>query len=285
MLDREEYIEQIHFFRTLAERNEMGTSTQDLLGMVREEILSTVKLPMAIDFLAAELKFNGAFAPAMAKLGHYFTPFQTFVIGEAESDRGRFDLMMALHILGAEARYRAAGATPQGIFLYEFESLARNRLGYDRGLTAVAGDPIFDETWRQWILMVRHQVGLVDFADLIYVRSAHYAQRRALSAAADGSSDEHGVLFGEGEGRIAVANRGKDPFLLFNALHRHLGYPEVPRPRKPDESPQLATQLLRRIERLEARLKLAEEELKGGIDLTRFYAAGGGAGGDRKLPE
>jgi hypothetical protein len=64
--------------------------------------------------------------------------------------------------------------------------------------------------------------------------------------------------------------------LLFNALHRHLGYPEVPRPVKPDETPALIPQLLRRIERMEARLKLAEEELKGGIDLTRFYAAPGG---------
>ena len=27
----------------------------------------------------------------------------------------------------------AAGAAPQGIFLYQFETLCRNRLGYDRG--------------------------------------------------------------------------------------------------------------------------------------------------------
>ena len=31
MLDREEYIEQAHFFVALAERNELGVSTQDLL--------------------------------------------------------------------------------------------------------------------------------------------------------------------------------------------------------------------------------------------------------------
>ena len=182
MLDREEHVEQAHFFRTLAERNALGTSTQDLLGMVREEVLSTTKLPLAIDFLASELKLNGVFHPAMAKLAHYFTPFQTFVISEAESDTGRFDMVLALQVLAREADYRARGATAQGVFVYEFESLARNRLGYDKGLKAIAGDPIFDAAWREWIGIVRHQVGLVDFADLIYVRSEHYFRRQMAGA-------------------------------------------------------------------------------------------------------
>ncbi len=271
MLEREEYVEQAHFFKSLAERNALGVSTQDLLGMVREEALSTTKLPMAIDFLAGELKLNGVFHTAMSKLPHYFTPFQTFVVGEAENDRGRFDMILALNILAREAEYRARGASAQGIFLYEFESLARNRLGYDRGLQAIAGDVVFDAAWRQWIGIVRHQIGLVDFADLIYVRSEHYF-RRQMAGAADGvPPHEQPVLFGEGEGRIALANRGKDPLLLFGALHRHLGYPEVPRPVQVDEGPNLLMQLLRRIEKLESRLKLAEEELKGGIDLTQYY--------------
>jgi hypothetical protein len=273
MLERAEYVEQAHFFATLAQRNQLGMSTQELLGTVREEILSTTNLPMAIDFLNGELKLNGVFGTAMAKLGHYFTPFQTFVIGEAESDRARFDMVMALQILAREAEYRAAGATPQGIFLFEFESLSRNRLGYDRGLEAIAGDELFDAAWRDWITLVRHQIGLVDFTDLVYVRSEHFFRRQmARVSAGDATAAERPVLFGEGEGRIALANRGKDPLLLFNALHRHLGYPEVPRPQKPDESPQLLPLLVRRVERLESRLKLAEEELKGGIDITRFYA-------------
>jgi hypothetical protein len=291
MLDREEYVEQAHFFNLLAERKGTGASTQELLAMVREEILSTTKLPMAIDYLAGELKLVGVFHTAMSRLPHYFTPFQTFVVAEAERDTGRFDLYLALQILAREARYRAEGATAQGIFLYEFESLARNRLGYDHGLTAVAGDPIFDDAWREWILKVRHQVGLVDFADLLYVRSEHYAIRRAAGGFDDaddagestGESARPAVLFGEGEGRIALANRGKDPLLLFAALHRHLGYPEVPRPTKPDESPQLLPQLMRRMERLEAHMKLVEEEMKGGIDLTRFYGQGGGPG-EAKFP-
>jgi hypothetical protein len=274
MLDRAEYVEQAHFFATLAQRNQLGISTQELLGAVREELLSTTKLPMAIDFLNSELKLNGVFSTAMAKLGHYFTPFQTFVIGEAESDRARFDMLMALQILAREAEYRAEGASPQGIFLYGFESLSRNRLGYDRGLEAIAGDEVFDAPWREWITVVRRQVGLVDFADLVYVRSAHHARRQTSGeAGSESEASARTVLFGEGEGRIALANRGKDPLLLFNALHRHLGYPEIPRPPKPDESPQVIPQLVRRVERLEARLKLVEEEQKGGIDLTRFYAS------------
>ena len=83
------------------------------------------------------------------------------------------------------------------------------------------------------------------------MRSEHYFRRQAVhSDSADSAATEQPVLFGEGEGRIALANRGKDPLLLFAALHRHLGYPEVPRPPRPDESPQLIPLLLRRVERI-----------------------------------
>jgi hypothetical protein len=58
---------------------------------------------------------------------------------------------------------------------------------------------------------------------------------------------------------------------LFAALQRHLGYPAVPRLRPVDTTPQLLPQILRRLERLELRLKLVEEEEREGIDLTRFY--------------
>ena len=240
---------------------------------MREEILSTTKLPMAIDFLEWRAEAQRRVSHRDGQLGHYFTPFQTFVVGEAENDRGRFDMVMAMEILAREARYRAEGATAQGIFLYEFESISRNRLDYDRGLEAIAGDVEFDQAWKEWIALVRHQIGLVDFADLIFVRSEHYRRRvLAQTGDEDPQAAERPVLFGEGEGRIALANRGKDPLLLFGALHRHLGYPDVPRPPKSDESPQLIPLLVRRVERLEARLKLVEEEAKGGIDLTQFYA-------------
>jgi len=207
-------------------------------------------------------------APAMARLPHYFTPFQTYLVAEAENEQGRFDLGVALEILEKEAGYRAAGATPQGIFLYEFEAISRNRLRYDAGLTAIAGDPLFDEAWRSWITTVSRQVGLVEFADLVYVRSEYY---RTSHGRDPQGAPQAAVLFGEKEGRIAWANRRKDPMFLFSALQRQLGYPAVPRPRPADEQQNLLPLLARRVERLETRLKLLEDEARGGIDLSRFY--------------
>jgi hypothetical protein len=270
MLDREEYVEQAYLFKALGERMRENHATQDLLKWIKEEILSTTRLPMAIDYLAAELKLHGTFAQAMGKLAHYFTPFQTYVVGEAENERGKFDISVALKILEREARYRADGATPQGIFLYQFECLSRNRLGYDRGLEAIAGDPIFEAAWRDWILTVRRQVGLIDIADLIYVRSQQYPIDRRRQGREDDLGDTT-MLFGEKEGRIAMANRRKDPILLFAALHRQLGYPEVPVLEPIDRTPEILPLVVRRLDRLETRLKLVEEEQKGGIDLSKFY--------------
>jgi hypothetical protein len=169
-----------------------------------------------------------------------------------------------LEILQREVEYRAAGCSRQGLFLFHFETLCRNRLGYDHGLDAVAADPIYDEAWREWILTVRRQVGIIDFADMIYVRSEHYRRVRGNS--------EKPVLFGEKEGKIALANRRKDPLYLFSALARHLGYPSVPRPKRGRPPEQMLPLLVRRIERLETRIKLLEEELRGGINLARFYS-------------
>jgi hypothetical protein len=270
MLDREEYIEQAYLFRVLGERMSREVATQELLGLVKEEILSTTKLPLAIDFLASELRHVGTFSSAMARLTHYFTSFQTFVVAEAENERGKFDLNVALKILEREALYRAESPPPQGIFLYQFECLCRNRLGYDKGLEAIAGDPAFDDGWREWIYIVRRQVGIVDFGDMIYVRSQQFVKDR-LRKNPDAQPLDKPVLFGEKEGRIAWANRQKDPLLLFAALHRQLGYPSVPKAQPIDQTPAIIPQLMRRVERMESRIKLLEEEQKGGIDLSKFY--------------
>ncbi len=262
-LDREEYVEQAYLFQTLRERMQQEMSTQDLLRSIQQEILTTTMLPFAVDFMVGELRLTGGFSTAMARLPHYFTAFQTYVVHEAEKAEGQFDFRVALEILQREAEYRAAGASPQGAFLFQFETLCRNRLGYDRGLEAVAADPIYDDRWREWIMIVRRQIGLVDFADMIYVRSELYRRRRGKA--------ERPVLFGEKEGRIALANRRKDPLFLFSALQRQLGYPTVPRPRPADTHRYILPVLQRRVDRLETRLKLLEEELRGGINLARFY--------------
>ncbi len=274
-LGQEEYIEQAHFFDALADRIASSVPAQDVLAAVREEALATTKLPMAIDFMLAELRHAGAFCTAMEQLRHYFTAFQSFVVGEAEAERGKFDLRVGLAVLAQEALYRAGRYldTPpsrQGLFLYQFEVLCRHRLGYDAGLTAIAADPAYDEPWRDWILTIRRQVGMVDIADLLYVQSAHYTERTARSGQPS-ASERREPLFGEREGRIALANRRKDPLYLFASLHRQLGYPEVPRPAVRDPKQDLLPQMARRLEQLEKRMSLMEEEQRGGIDLTKLY--------------
>jgi hypothetical protein len=271
MLERDEYVEQAYFFRVLRERIPQNLPLQECLRQVKEELLASTKLPLAVDFLRTELEHAGVFATAMQRLPHYFTPFQTYIVQEAENERGRFDLLVALEILHAEAEYRAAGASRPGLFIFQFELLCRNRLRYDRGLSAIAEDPWYESDWREWILIVRRQVGIIDFADLVYVRSEYYQKRR--NSQSDGNVEpEKPVLFGEKEGKIAWANRDKDPLFLFAALQRHLGYPKVPRLQPPDDTPQIIPQLLRRMERMEHRIKLLEEvERQGTIDLTKFY--------------
>ncbi len=270
MLDREEYIEQSYFFRLLAERLPENVPLQELLAHVRDEVLATTRLPLAVDFMLTELEHSGECASAMARLKHYFTPFQTYVMQEAESERGRFDMRIGVEVLRYEAEYRSGEPTPQGIFLYQFETLCRNRLRYDYGLSAIAQDPMFDDDWRKWILTLRRRIGIVDVADMIFVASQHYVQRKAQRGDAP-EQIKHAILFGEKEGRIALANRHKDPLYLFAALQRQLGYPVVPRLKRATDEQQLIPTLLRRVERLETRLKLMEDEQSGGIDLTRFY--------------
>ena len=271
MLDREEYVEQAHLFRSLAERIAAGFATQEALRAVGEEVLATTKLPLAIDYLVTELRAVGTLSTAMARLAHYFTPFQTFVIREAEQEGCRFDIRTGLTVLEREATYRAEGATPQGLFFYRFECLSRNRLDYAHGLAAVAADDIFSHEWQAWIGMVSRQVGLVDLADLVYVRSPESRRPGRHGATAEPPADDDPpILFGAAEGRIARANRGKDPLFLFAALQRQLGYPLPPRPAPVTPTADTPAALARRMERMEMRIKLLEEEARGGIDLSKF---------------
>ncbi len=270
LLEREELVEQAYLYRTLHERLGKDISLQDLLLQAKHELLATTKLPMAVDFLLAELKHSGVMAVGMQRLQHYFTSFQTFLVQESERDQGRFDFRMALQILQKEAEYRAENQDPQGAFFYQFESLCRNRLPYDAGLKAMSQDPIYNANWTEWILVVRRQLGLVDLADLIYGRSDDFVAYRQRRLGANVET-ELPILFGEKEGKIAFANRRKDPLYLFAAMQRHLNYPEVPRPTRGADSMEEIPQMSRRIERLEHRIKLLEEENRSGIDITKFY--------------
>jgi hypothetical protein len=273
MLGREEYIEQAYFFNALLDRIGGSSPLQELLEQTKFELLSTTKLPMAIDLLLAELKHRGQMHTGMQLLKHYFVPFQAYLVSESEKDRGQFELKTGLQILAAEAEYRAKeNMNRQGLFFFQFEAISRNRLNYDRGLISMSGDPFFTPEWRDWILNVRKQLGLVDLADMIYSRSELFLLRRGQSSESQATPDP--VLFGTNEGKIALANRRKDPLFLFAAMQRHLGYPPVPRLEPPDPLPNLIPQLQRRMETFESRLKLIEEEQRGGLDITKFYGKG-----------
>lgn len=269
VLDAEEYIEQSHLFKMLHEQAGGQFPLQELLEQLRHEVLATTRLPMAMEYLLTEVKHSGLLGPAMHQLSHYFTPFQTYLIDQSELDTGRFAMNTALQVIAAEAKYRVDGANQAGLFLFQFELLCRNRLSYDRGLTAMSGDPIYDDAWSMWILGLRAQIGLVDFADLLFLASDDY--RNKLQSAGKSTAGKGPFLFGEKEGRIAFANRGKDPLYLFNALQRHLSYPVVPKPARVNEDRDVIPQLSRRIERLEARIQLMEEERRASLDITKFY--------------
>ena len=55
---------------------------------------------------------------------------------------------------------------------------------------------------------------------------------------------------------------------FFSALQRQLGYPEVPRLRRPDELEARVLLLEQKIAQLENRLKAAESELSQDVDLS-----------------
>jgi hypothetical protein len=271
MLGKEEYVEQAYFFRVMIERIGTGLPLQELMEQTKFELLATAKLPMAIDVLLAELKHRGKMHFGMELLQHYFVPFQTFLVAEAEQDRGRFDYKTGLQILAAEAQYRRdEKLSSQGLFFFQFEAISRNRLNYDRGLLAMSSDPFYSAQWSQWILHVRKQLGLLDLADMIYARSQFAQTKRALQSEPT-AENEDPILFGSNEGKIAWANRRKDPLFLFAAMQRHLGYPEVPKFQPVDTLPSLVPQLQRHLERLESRVKLLEDEQRSGIDITKFY--------------
>ncbi|MGI9516831.1 MAG: hypothetical protein ACR2NP_07300 [Pirellulaceae bacterium] len=266
-LPREEYIEQAYLFAALGDRLAKNEPVQRLLGHIKHELLATTKLPMAIDYLLAELNHSGSMSEAMRNMPHYFTAFQSYLMWQAEDERARMDMLMVMTLLEHESKFRAESSDAVPLFFFQLEILCRNRLSYDDGLKAMADDPVYNEAWREWLLDARKKLGFVDIADLIYVHSQYY-----VDVEKDVEKHPETVLFGPREGRIALANRRKDPLYLFAALQRQLNYPEVPRPKKADPNEELLPRLVRTMEQLQTRIKLLEDEQREkGIDLSQFY--------------
>jgi hypothetical protein len=132
----------------------------------------------------------------------------------------------------------------------------------------MGGDPLYDDAWRHYLDTVRRQVGVVDFAELVYLRSELYLtdQRRRDPA----YQPPVMPLFGGKEGKIAKASLRRDPLFLFAALQRQLDYPEVPRPRPKDDAGSRLDAVLVKLRDMEARIKLLEGEMRENVDLTQF---------------
>ena len=104
-LERAEYVEQAYMYQLLRERTAEDMPMQELLEQIRYELLATTNLPHAVDYLLSELKHSGQMSPAMHKLSHYFTPFQAYLVHQAEREAGRFTMETALQVLESEAKY------------------------------------------------------------------------------------------------------------------------------------------------------------------------------------
>lgn len=266
--DHDECIEQAYFFRTFRERIVANIPAQETLARLHEELLSSTKMPFAVQFLSLELKHSGLLSNGFAKLSHYFTPFQTFVMKQADSETSKFTTLVGLQILEREADYKADQPSPSGLFVYQFETLCRNRLGYDYGLDAIGGDPFYDGEWKKFAELVRRQIGIIDFAELVYLRSDFYlSDRRRLEPGYEPSLPP---LFAEREGKIAKASLGRDPLFLFAALQRQLNYPEVPRARPREDIASKFDQYEIKFREMEARIRMLEAESRGTFDPTQF---------------
>ena len=283
VLDREEYVEQAYFFRVFRERLAENLPSQEILRTIHEEILAATKLPLAIELMATEADHAGRMSSAMRSIGHYFAPFQAFVISQAEEDQTKLDMDTALLALEREAEYRAGEIdgrepSPAGLFIYQFEVISRNVLGYDEGLRAVARDPLLNAAphggWQEWVLRIGRNLGTVDFAEMIYQRSKQRVEdvrrRRQKEGNVEPYEPPYPVLFDARAGRIAKANFGRDPLYMFAALQRQLNYPQVPHPVRKPARPVFEPHVELRFQRLESKLLVLENEVKDDVDLSQF---------------
>lgn len=269
VLDREEYVEQAYFFRIFRERIADNTPAQEVLRQVSQELLSSTRMPMAIEFLSTEIRHTGLLGTGFERLTHYFSPFQTFIVKQAEDERVRMTMETAILILEREAAYRAGTPSKPGLFVYQFETICRNRLSYFDGLTAMSQEAFYDTNWKAYLETIRKSIGIIDFSDLIFYRS-----ETAITEAKRRNSQfvpQAPALFGEKEGRIAKASHGRDPLYFFAALQRQLNYPEVPRGKTRDENATKVEMMQAKIREMDARIRLLESETKGGpIDWSQF---------------
>ena len=269
-LDREEYIEQAYCFRTFRERLDDNTPAQEILRSLSEELLATTNLPKAIDFLRGEILHAGRISPGMARLAHYFTPFQTLrhVAGRGGAvairpEDGPLGLGAAGRIPGRIAdsggalhlSIRVHCPQPARLRPRDEGDFRRSRSSTRRGGTG------FSRPGCGW-------------GRPISASSSITARSNISPSGGNGTpttSRRIPILFSVQEGRIAKANRGKDPLYMFAALQRQIGHPAAPRRRAKETGPIIHPALEQRLQRIETRLKILDSEVKGEFNLSDFY--------------
>ena len=127
---------------------------------------------------------------------------------------------------------------------------------------------MYDANWQDYVLLVRRQLGAVEFCDLVYLRSEYYVvdQRRqnadyeppvAAALRREGRQDRQGQ---PRPGSAVSVRRPAAPARLsggaaLQAARRH--------------GAKLAA-LVQKVKDLETRIKLVEGEVKGHVDLSQF---------------
>ena len=137
-LDHDEYVEQAHFFRTLGERLPQNMPLQDLLLSCRTRSWR----PRSCLRVGVSARRAETFRRDRRGDGEAAALFHARSRPTSCRRRKTSEVVLTCGWLSnccaCEAEYLARGATRQGMFMYQFECLCRNRLRYERGLDAMA---------------------------------------------------------------------------------------------------------------------------------------------------
>ena len=122
------------------------------------------------------------------------------------------------------------------------------------------GDPSYDAVKREYVDTVRRQIGLVDFPDLIFLRSDYYVEL-CNGGRIRNTQPRWGAAFRRlVQARKRTLTAGRDPLYPFAAAQRQLGYPEVPRPKPRRHGFGRSRRCRRKLREMDLRIKLMESE-------------------------
>ena len=143
VLEREEYVEQAYFFRTFPRTGRRQPAFAGSAGHARpgdpDDDPPASRRPVPGDGDQAQ-RPAGHGLRALARTTSI--RFRRSSFARPKTRSCRFSMDTALLVLEREATYRASNPTRPGLFVYQFETICRNRLGYWDGLTAMSEDPL-----------------------------------------------------------------------------------------------------------------------------------------------